>query len=491
MRVYTNQIQILHFSDLHFGEYHICNADPSAARAGMPTLGSLIVEDLKKDFGATFSDKTDYTEQKEPPLIVAISGDFTQKSEHAEFEEATQFLSSLLANKLLNRTIDKTDIFMIPGNHDVQFSKKTAEERFQPYCSFYNKFFENHRPPQLAHNPLGLTQIHSFVKDKNKVLVAEINCCMYVEKDTIDSSRGQVAMDAIIKLRKDLKEFSIKNEDSNDYIKIAIIHHHIVLLPSFIEPGRGVDSVMNAGYLLEVLSEFNFHLILHGHKHYPHIFQYDPVPLWTESENRIPQLVIAGGSCGSKELPSESSKSCNTYCVINIKWHPDARQARVKIITRGLRRRGNRGLLTPDQWEWETVNESDKILTPYQTLPQAGIVTLDNLSDDKLRLAKYDELRHSLPVVEVMPSLIPGQAYEARAWITFHRPDLYTKPKLIKVEWTAGPRFKKQICTVDNNPNFCVSYQYWGSMLIEAKLTFEDKYTAVAYVYARMPKDES
>src|SRR5258705_2987935 len=271
MRTYTNQIQILHFSDLHFGENHICNPEPTAARAGMPNLGTLIVEDLKKDFGATFTDKTDYAGQKEPALIVAVSGDFTQKAEHSEFEEASQFLTTLLSSKLLNQNIGKEDIFMIPGNHDVQFTKTSADERFQPYCSFYNKFFEKERPAQLAHDPLGLTQVHTFIKDENKVLIAEINCCMYVEKDTVDSSRGQVAMDAIIKLRRDLNKLSFEKKDFNDYIKIAIIHHHIVLLPSFIEPGRGVDSVMNAGYLLEVLSEFNFHLILHGHKHYPHI----------------------------------------------------------------------------------------------------------------------------------------------------------------------------------------------------------------------------
>ncbi len=100
---------------------------------------------------------------------------------------------------------------MVPGNHDVVFDKQSSDERFQPYCSFYNKFFQGTRPPQLAHDPLGLTQIHLVEKTGNKILIAEINCSIYVEKDTIDKSRGQVDNNAIGKLRKELTNFQEKS----------------------------------------------------------------------------------------------------------------------------------------------------------------------------------------------------------------------------------------------------------------------------------------
>jgi predicted phosphodiesterase len=488
---YTNQIQILHFSDLHFGEHHICNPPNSASKNGMPTMGSLISKDLVNDFDGSTPDYTDYSVHTDSPLLIAVSGDFTQKALHKEFQEASEFLDTLATKKLLNRKIDKMNFFMVPGNHDVKFSESTSDERFQSYCSFYNRFYEGIRPPQLAHKPENLTQIHLREIDGNKILIAEVNCCIYVEKDTVDSSRGQVDFNTIGKLRTELEKITLETPDINDYIKLVIIHHHIVLLPSYIEPGRGVDSIMNAGYLLELLSEFNFHLILHGHKHYPQIFTYEPMPLWSEGSTKIPQVVIAGGSCGSKELPANiSNKACNTYGLITIKWHPEAKQARIKVLTRGLIRTSATPL-SPDRWKWETVNISDRVISPYNSIPKVGSLSSTILEDDTKRNLQYKLQRYAMPVAEVMPSLIAGQAYEVRAWIIQHRPDLNDLPDLVKVEWSAGERFKKIICLKIDNPKFSISYHYWGPMLIQAKLFFSDGYEAEAYVYARMPKDES
>jgi 3',5'-cyclic AMP phosphodiesterase CpdA len=124
MSTYTSQIQILHFSDLHFGEHHICNPMPSASKSGIPSLGELITEDLQNDFGATVTDKTDYSNQQESPLIIAVSGDFTQKALHEEFDEANKFLNKLTSVELLKRSVPKKNVFITPGNHD--FSRTAA-----------------------------------------------------------------------------------------------------------------------------------------------------------------------------------------------------------------------------------------------------------------------------------------------------------------------------------------------------------------------------
>ena len=488
---YTSEIQILHFSDMHFGSKNISRPlDLTNTQDGYKELGELITEDLRTTFAKEYQFQSELDNQT-PPLIIALSGDFTQEAKKEEFSEANDFLNKLLSNDLLDRKISKEDIYMIPGNHDVVFDKKTEDERFQPYCSFYNQFYENIRPPQLSHKPIGLTQIHTIEKEGNKVLLTEINCCMYVEKDTVDQSRGQVSMAAIGKLEAELKELSQKT-DLKEYIKVAIIHHHVVLMPSLIEPKRGVDAVQNARALLELLSAFDFHLILHGHKHYPQIFTYDPLPLWVQNKNKIPQLIISGGSCGSRELPS-GRDACNTYGLITIKWHPNACQARIRIVTRGLMRNGQTNELPPHQWTWETINISDKILTPYKTLPSRGHVTLDNLKNDSLRISQYEKLRGRFPVVEILPSLIPEQAYEARVWIVAHKEDEFNldpEEALIKVEWSAGENFLVITANVDDNSNFCSSFHYWGPMLIEAKLIFKDGYEASTFLYARMPKTE-
>jgi 3',5'-cyclic AMP phosphodiesterase CpdA len=108
---YTNQIQILQLSDLHFGEHHICNPAESASGKGIPTFAELISDDLQTDFGATVSDVTDYADHTEQPLIIAVSGDFTQRAQGHEFKEAESFLDALISKPLINRTVLKKNVY--------------------------------------------------------------------------------------------------------------------------------------------------------------------------------------------------------------------------------------------------------------------------------------------------------------------------------------------------------------------------------------------
>lgn len=511
---YTNQIQILHFSDLHFGKNHICNPeDPSGSPDGIESLAQRIIKDLTTADWTSEQSTTSLYEsyegseaiakerelnkkrQKNTPLFLAITGDFTETAKQMEFDQAMQFVNSFIGPDLLGKKLNKRHVFMIPGNHDVAFSEPDVKTRFQPYCTFYNEFFDEVRKPIQPFEAINFSQVHTseipneITGKCSKVIVAEINCCMYVEKDTLDSSRGQVSSAGIARLRQQLTALRSK-ADYNDYIRIAMIHHHVVLLPSFIEYGKGIDAVVNARLVLQLLSEFNFHIILHGHKHYPQIFSYDPVSSWIEDEPKMPQLIIAGGSCGSKELTTDAARACNTYSLITIKWHPDAYQARIRVESRGLTRRNGHGSLSPDQWSWHTVNITDKKIAPDEFLPKIRQTTKVRYvpADDALRIAEYERLRFWLPVVEVMPSLIVGQAYEVNAWMEPHRQELNASPNLVKVEWSCGKLFAKQVATLDNNPTFSVSFHYWGPMLIQAKLTFADGHIAFCYTYSRMPK---
>ena len=51
-----------------------------------------------------------------------------------------------------------------------------------------------------------------------------------------------------------------------------MVHHHPILLPTLAEPGRGYDAINGAQHLLTMLHRYGFHVLLHGHKHYPHTF---------------------------------------------------------------------------------------------------------------------------------------------------------------------------------------------------------------------------
>jgi hypothetical protein len=113
---------------------------------------------------------------------------------------------------------------------------------------------------------------------------------------------------------------------------------------------------------------------------------------------------------------------------------------------------------------------------------------------DDDRIAFYKSTRGNFPVVEVMPSLEPDQAYEARLWIVNHRnpePDGTEDEMTIPthVRWSAGKRFRPQVVRAEDDRNFCITYDYWGPMLVKAELHFGDGHHATAFVYARMPTD--
>lgn len=486
------QVRILHISDLHFGKNHVCAPlDPTGAKRGIPNLQQLLINDLQSKDWEMFEwamDTSDVNPNAEStPLLIIATGDLTQKADLGEFDQAKSFLSELANTRVLGSDIGIQNVFVVPGNHDVVFDKSEPEHRFLNYCNFYNKLFKPIQPEKRdfarPDEAASLSQVHAF--PESRFLVAEINSCFYIEKETIDESRGQVDAQTITALRKALEKYG---KEAKQWIKIAIMHHHPVLLPSFIEPGRGVDSILNAKSLLRLLRENGFQLILHGHKHFPQVFSYDPDSAWDTAETSIPQMIIAGGSCSSVSLP-EATRKHNTYNLITVKWNPDALQARIQVVTRGLIRMGSDGELDADQWRWETLRVFDKILSPYENLPLSGKFERISFSEgeDKLeneRKSLYEYLRFNMPVVEVLPSLLPGQGYEARVWLTPHR--YHTEfPK--RVIWSAGPKFSRKISETEASPYFCAYFHYWGSMLIQAQLEFEDGHKAVYHLYARLP----
>jgi hypothetical protein len=333
----------------------------------------------------------------------------------------------------------------------------------------------------------GLTQIHK--RPESKFLVAELNSCQYVEKDTADESRGQVDFAAISRLRGELEAV---REESKEWIKVALVHHHPVLIPALVEPGRGYDSIVNAGSVLRVLRDHGFQLILHGHKHHPQVFSFDAESGWAVEQSGLPQLIVAGGSCGSSDLPVGSGQS-NTYNVITVKWDPKARHARIQVITRGLHRLAIDSNLDPDQWKWRTLRVFDRMLGQHHAIPSPSPFTRlaapkKNDSNERYRKDQYELLRYNMPVVEVIPSLMPRQGYEARVWLEKHHKDSASP---VSVTWSAGTWFERKVCDSTEAPEFCVYFHYWGPTLIQAELLFEDGEKAFGYVYARFPEQKA
>lgn len=481
------QLRILHLSDLHFGDQHRCVPDdPTHPRAGYPSVIDLVSEDLKSE---AFRDSpwTDPDPEGPTPLIVAVTGDVTETASTNEFTSAYSVLSGLRGATLLGTAITTKDLFLVPGNHDVNYADRDPRARFTPYADFYNKLYEDVRPPILPEKAAEFSQLH--VDEARGLVVAEINSAYYVQKATPDALRGSVDMAVIKSLRQRLE--AIPETMLGRMTRVALLHHHPILVPALVEPGRGYDAVVNSNHLLRLLRDFGFHLVLHGHKHYPHVFSYDTDSPWSERPSPA-TFIVAGGSTSSKELPS-GGRRCNTYNVITIRWHPEARQARIGVVTRGLVAEDGGGELSPDQWRWETLREIDRTLYPTW-LPHGRDATTHGGLDDAAeadRKRQYRATRLNMVVSDVLPSFVPGQAYEVRAWIVPHV-DQNGTPKPgweapERVLWSAGPQFRRMEVLRISDARYCCSYNYWGPMVVQADMIFNDGTHAYGYTYARIP----
>jgi len=406
---------------------------------------------------------------------------------YEEFEDAGTFIKGLSESTILGQQRGIDSIFAVPGNHDLLFDTKDKRKRWQQWMDFHQRTFGR----QYTGDPDSIPHVIDRAEDLG-VIVLCLNSAMHVQKATPDEQRGRLDMKQLKLVKNALKEIPLDRLHAS--IRIALLHHHPILIPPLAEPKRGYDAVHNSGHLLQILREYGFQLVLHGHKHNAFTFTDDVKPAFQQIDPR-PIFVAAGGSAGSTELPS-GPQITNSYNRVTVKWHPNAQQTRVRVETRVLERFDRSGQeLLPTEWEWLSGPFDDRNFYGGRRAPspRAPLEETTEVADDD-RKACYENTRGNFPVVEVMPSLEPGQAYEARLWIVHHaqpepgtiKEDL-TKPTLVK--WSAGKRFRVQTVRAEDDPNFCIAYDYWGPMLVKADIHFKDKYQATAFVYARMPTD--
>jgi 3',5'-cyclic AMP phosphodiesterase CpdA len=485
----TRQVDIIHLSDLHFGEWHCFN--PKTGPDGTALKGSSkisLADKLAEDLAAPAeSARGEKAPPPSTPVVLCATGDFAEGGAFEEFSQAQLFLQHALTRFPGVRSNDA--VFLVAGNHDVPYEEQDLGKRWQQYINFYNDFYD---VKVRNTEPWEMDQVHDRIDDLG-VVVACVNSSIYVCKGSADEQRGQVddrQLDTLEEQLKQLKKEGTARWDSA--IRIALIHHHPVLIPSLVEPGRNYDAVVESGRLISLLKRYGFHLLLHGHKHHPHVFTEDVRNAFVKSD-ASPMLVVAGGSVGSTGLPKHG---VNCYNRITVKWHPAAGQARVHLVTRELVTHDpNKEELNKSKWHWTTLWEDDIsfIRNGSAVRPKKGAelyLPFDGIArsaQEKLRKAKYHESRQNMAVAEVRPSMWPGQAYEATVWIVPHRADTagWEAPK--RVIWSAGNKFQTVTIERQDDPCFCTTFDYWGPMLVQAELIFDEGPNACAYVYARIP----
>lgn len=472
----ARHLQIVHLSDLHFGDHHRFRA-AKAADGKVPREASAaeLAELLATDLAGLDTDI---------PTIVCITGDLSNTADLSEFDDAERFLEKILSISNLAKRISKNEIFLVPGNHDVTYEHEKLSHRWLNWTDFFNRFYGT---AIRRDQPVEFANVYDRSTDLGAVILT-LNTSIFVQRGTEDQNRGRIDEDQLARIEMMLRE--IPEATLNSSIKVAMMHHHPILIPALVEGGRGYDAVYNSGKLLVRLRKFGFHVVLHGHKHLPATF-IDDLTIANQSVSEHPFFIASAGSAGSADLPPGQNLS-NTYSWMRVALHPDSGQWRVRHETRALRTFDcdNTELLY-SQWKFERQKVVDKFFYAGTTRPPVKRASAEKFinaewsAHEKQRKDEYRRTRFNMPVVEVYPSLMRGQVYEARLWIVPHRPELREIPQ--SITWSAGDKFPVVTVKAEHDARFAASLAYYGPMLVQVVMRFQDGYEATAYIYARLP----
>ena len=237
-------MHLLHISDPHFTAEKY-NVEPHKALEGLVELIN------KKSEGED--------------LFVLLTGDITSKGNKKGFEKATDFFKSLFERLKIN----SKNFIVCPGNHDCN-----TEKHFGDFNTFSYSIREDH---QLEFDITNSNRI--YIKDD--ICFLSINTAYQLEKNF-----GKVNID-------NLHDLLIKKSDGINRAKIRIVlcHHHILNLHD-----KDSSAIKNSYQLFELLKQYNFNFLFHGHQHSRQLFKINNIEVNSTSsllETRTNSNLIA------------------------------------------------------------------------------------------------------------------------------------------------------------------------------------------------------
>jgi 3',5'-cyclic AMP phosphodiesterase CpdA len=191
--------RIAHISDLHFG-------------AELPDVVAALAEELNRD----------------PPQLIAISGDLTMRARRKEFRAARAFIDSLRA-----------PVLVVPGNHDIT-PFKLVERFLDPYAR-WRRFIAPETEPVFQDERIGVVGLNTARR-----------AGFY-----LDWSRGRVGSGRLARCEARLAALP------PGLTRIVVAHH------PFLPPRAAPEAqlVGGAAMALEAFARQGVRLVLSGHLH--------------------------------------------------------------------------------------------------------------------------------------------------------------------------------------------------------------------------------
>lgn len=388
--------RILHFSDLHFASDTQYLDDDKESTP--PDFREDVIEYVKVELEKISNNKPD---------IIAITGDVTITHSEEGFRIFEDFTSKNLLQLLCscneercNAKTCKEKLCIVPGNHDVQWGIRYND--FQEYNQ--NKFREFRKViqslsastclfPEFSKDKKDLNFIGEkpyYLNEEKKILVLNLNssirCGEINEKkrkkifDLIQDGSDKNLKEIVNQMttydiahvskrqRRILSKFlkierSRIDKEWNNYLKIALLHHHLLPFENQIPEYKAFELLVD-NYLVidELFKTFDFNLVLTGHKHHP----YHLIHPTCNGKMLIVGGLTVGGQPASNQrngfLDIKISRKINgfKYSVKEIGLnYKDRNDNEVREIFNGVLY--NRGTTIPSKWVYYD-NEVEKLI---------------------------------------------------------------------------------------------------------------------------------
>ncbi len=239
---------IMHFSDLHLGNDFIPRAIVTL-RPWWKRVDQRITDGLKTAIRGLHPD------------LIVVSGDIVNKARGRNFRVAASYLRNLF----LNSGFDMNErLLIVPGNHDVSFFPGRHADDFRR-LRLYREFLR-----ELFSESDTETKRQRFVRTDPAARLIFV-CLDSTLKGKVPLAEGEVGLGQqnwmktkLNKLRSDLSMY-------HNCVKIIVLHHHCVPIAGISASGERFMQLLDAGDVLKLFDEMGVNVVLHGHKHTPHV----------------------------------------------------------------------------------------------------------------------------------------------------------------------------------------------------------------------------